>query len=253
MSEQDTDSGTLRRTILKVGGGAIGGAAIGGGALLYSSQPAAAATQVNTMATVELDSNQQDVTAVTIAPEIGFQWSDFSDGVSHFQLDVEVTTEAGLDETAMNNLLPDGESVDASTIKTSWSNQASKTSAVDVVNSSEFTTDGSNNSDVSDVTAGSNTSFSDHEGTGTVNLTEQSLASNSFSEGLYPQNVGDDVAAGTRVTINITLDVRDESASNSPSEVTIGYDTIEYGVIVDNPSASGSEDDTTLNSDASGE
>jgi hypothetical protein len=133
----------------------------------------------------------------------------------------------------MNHLLPDGESVDASTIKTNWSNQASKTSAVDVVTSSEFTTDGSNNSDVSDVTAGSNTSFSDHEGTGTVNLTEQSLASDSFSPGLYPQNIGDDVAAGTRVTINTTLDVRDESANNLPNEATIDYDTIEFGVIVD--------------------
>jgi hypothetical protein len=248
MSNQDNASGTLRRTVLKVGAGAIGGAAIGGGALLFSSQPAAAATQVNTMATVELDSNQQDVTAVTIAPEIGFEWSDFSDGVSDFQLDVEVTTDAALNEQAMNNLLPDGESIDASGIKTSWNNQGSKTD-VDVVSSSEFTTDGSNNSDVTDVTAGSDTSFNDASGTGTVNLTEQGLASNSFSTGLYPQGIGDNVAAGTRVTINITLDVR----NGSSSEATIDYDKIEYGIIIDNPSASGSEGDTTLNSDASGE
>jgi hypothetical protein len=249
MSGQDNSSGTLRRTVLKVGGGAIGGAAIGGGALLYTSQPAAAATQVNTMATVELDSNQQDVTGVTIAPEIGFNWSDFSNGVNDFQLDVEVTTQAGLDEQAMNSLLPDGDSIDASTIETSWNNQASKTSAIDVVSSSEFSTDGSGNSDVSDVTAGSDTSFSDASGNGTVLLTEQALTQNSFSDKLYPQEIGDDVAAGTRVTINITLDVRDDSSS----EATIDYDTIEYGVIVDNPSSSGSEDDTTLNSDASGE
>jgi hypothetical protein len=249
MFDQNNSSGTLRRTALKIGSGAIFGTAIGGGTILYASQPAAAATQVNTAATVELDSNQRDVTGVTIAPEIGFEWSDFSNGVSDFQLDVEVTTEAGLDEQAMNDLLPDGESIDASTIETSWSNQSSKTSAVDVASSSEFGTDGGGNSDVDDVTAGSDSSFSDASGTGTVNLAEQDIASSSFSQGLYPQEIGDDEAAGTRVTIDIELDVRDGNSS----EATITYDTIEYGVIVDNPSSGGSQGDTTLNSSASGE
>lgn len=201
------------------------------------------------MATVELDSNQTDVTAVTIAPEIGFEWSNFSNGVSNFQLDVEVTTEAGLGEEAMNGLLPTGESIDANTIEKSWNNQSTKSSAVDVVSSSEFAPDASNNSDVSEVTTGSDTSVSDASGTGTVNVTEQGLASNSFSPGLYPQKIGDGVAAGTRVTINITLDVGDGGSSSA----TISYDTIEYGVIVDNPSSSGSDGDTTLNSSASGE
>lgn len=108
--------------------------------------------------------------------EIGFEWSDFSNGVSNFQLDVEVTTEAGLGEEAMNDLLPAGESIDASTIETSWNNQSSKGSAVDVVSSSEFAPDASNNSDVSEVTTGSDTSFSDASGTGTVNVTERGLA-----------------------------------------------------------------------------
>jgi len=251
MPSQNDTSGTLRRTVLKIGSGAVFGTAIGGGTILYASQPAAAATQVDTAATVELDSNQQDVTAVTIAPDIGFEWSDFSNGVSDFQLDVDVTTQAGLDEQAMNDLLPDGQSIDASTIVTSWNNQSSKTSAVDVVSSSEFGIDGSGNSDVDDVTAGSDSSFTDASGTGTVNLAEQSIASSSFSPGLYPQGIGDDEAAGTRVTINITLDVRDGSSGGS--EATITYDTIEYGVIVDNPSSGGTEGETTLNSDASGE
>lgn len=248
MSDQDDPSETRRRTALKVVGGAVGGASAAGGTLLYTSRPVAAATDVSTMATVELDSNQQDVTGVTIAPEIEFKWSDFSDGVTDFQLDVEVTTEAGLDEQAMNSLLPEGESVDAGTIKTSWNNQSSKTSAVNVASSSEFSTDGSGNSDVSDVTADSGTSFGDASGKGTVKLTEQALASNSFSKKLYPQGIDDGVAAGTRVTTNIKLDLREGSST----EATIDYNTMEYGVVVDNPSMSGSEGDTTLNTNATG-
>jgi|GEM_PF-2495486 len=241
-----------RRTVLKLGGSAVGATVIGGGALIHGSQSATAASNgIDTTATVELDSNQRDVTGVTIAPEIGFEWSDFSNGVSNFELDVKVSPESGLTESSMNELLPDSKSIAASNVVTDWNNQSTG-GQVDVVNSSQFETDGGNNGDVSDVTTGSDASFDDASGLGTVNLTEQSLM-DSFSSGVFPQGIGDGEAAGTRVSVDITLDVRNVNSNSSvTSEATVDFDTVEYGVIIDNPSSGATSGDMTMNSDVTG-
>lgn len=91
-----------RRRVIKGASVATGIGVIGGGSLLYSSQPALAAVGDSPISASGLDitANDGSVTEVTVTPSLSLQWSQFSSGVSGFDIDLKVAPSGGTLTTA---------------------------------------------------------------------------------------------------------------------------------------------------------
>lgn len=117
-----------RRRIIKGAGVATGIGIIGGGSLLYASQPALAAVGDSPISASGLDitANDGSVTEVTVTPSLSLQWSQFSSGVSGFDIEVEVAPSGGTLSSAQSLT---GVSDDTTTGVSSYSVQDSGSNA----------------------------------------------------------------------------------------------------------------------------
>ena len=93
-----------RRRIIKGTGVATGIGLIGGGSLLYASQPALAAVGDSPISASGLDitANDGSVTEVTVTPSLSLEWSNFSSGISGFDIELQVAPSGGTLATAQS-------------------------------------------------------------------------------------------------------------------------------------------------------
>lgn len=84
-----------RRRLIKGIGVTAGAGAIGGASLVYSSQPALAASGDLNPSDVTVDTTDGGISDVYVTPALTVDWGDFSGGVSGFDITVSAGTSEG--------------------------------------------------------------------------------------------------------------------------------------------------------------
>lgn len=199
-----------RRRIIKGAGVATGVGIIGGGSLLYSTQPALAATGSSITADdLSINTNSGSVTEVTITPNLTLDWSDFSSGINGFEVVVKAA--------------PSG----ASSLNTATDITGISDSAKSSVDS--FSVQGSS----------TGSSLSDPSGTADITLAGVPLVSNNALTAStdLPTNVGDGQSANTTVDYAVTVTATSGSGGNSASD-TSPSPSGSFTVTLDNTSGS---------------
>lgn len=98
-----------RRRIVRGIGVTAGAGAIGAAGLFYSTQPVLAAHGSLSADALAIEANDEAVTEVTITPSLTLDWSNFSSGVSGFDITVQAAPSGGTlaDATALTGVSDD--------------------------------------------------------------------------------------------------------------------------------------------------
>lgn len=250
MTQQDPEPRLSRRIALKTGAGALATAGIGI-AYYRSTRPALALeTDDNIGASdVTFGDNERGVTDVTLQPSLDFTYENFSAGIDEFDLTLTV-------ETIVANVTEgNGPTVDASTYNSDWydGDSTDDLTVFDTGSGDNGTLVNDSNLPVGTTSTLSSVSESpDVDATGVtdggVSGSDETAAVQSafsmvdnladievsmFPGGGQSNEIGDDEAGVSEVTISydVTLRDTDDSVTNSDSE------TATYFVVIDNPSS----------------
>lgn len=108
-SKSDDKVFFTRRRIVKGIGVSAGAGTIGAAGLFYGSQPVLATHGSLSADALGIDANDEAVTEVTITPSLTLEWSNFSSGVSGFDITVQAAPSGGTlaDATALTGVSDD--------------------------------------------------------------------------------------------------------------------------------------------------
>ena len=189
MDEDTSKTFFSRRGMIKGAGVATGIGIIGGGSLLYSTQPALAALGDDPISAdaLSITANDGSVTEVGVTPTLSLQWSNFSSGISGFDIAIQAAPSGGaLANAQALTGVSDGTMQDVS----SYSVQNS----------------------------GSN---SDASGIADISLNTVTLVSSgAITESALPQNVGDGESATTTLDYAVTATANSASGGGSASDTS---------------------------------